>query len=109
MFGVILLSLFAIYIFHQFYWRRMNLPPGPMPLPLIGNLNILDINGIDTQLLQLKKQYGNVFTLWIPTPAIIVGGLQQLQTIFTKNGDNVAGRPYSFIMDEIFMGPYGIV
>uniref|UniRef100_A0A914Y7U4 Cytochrome P450 n=1 Tax=Panagrolaimus superbus TaxID=310955 RepID=A0A914Y7U4_9BILA len=75
MLGVILLSLFAILIFHQFYWRRLNLPPGPMPWPLIGNLPTIDMKNIDNQLLELKKEYGNVITLWLPKPTVIVGGL----------------------------------
>uniref|UniRef100_A0A914Y9T7 Cytochrome P450 n=1 Tax=Panagrolaimus superbus TaxID=310955 RepID=A0A914Y9T7_9BILA len=109
MLGVILLSLFAILIFHQFYWRRLNLPPGPMPWPLIGNIPLMDLKNIDNQLLEFKKQYGNVYTLWIPKPTVIVGGLEQLRTTFIKNGDKVSGRPYSYIMEEIFKGTYGIV
>uniref|UniRef100_A0A914PIE1 Cytochrome P450 n=2 Tax=Panagrolaimus TaxID=55784 RepID=A0A914PIE1_9BILA len=109
MFGVILLSLFGIFIFHQFYWRRLHLPPGPLPLPFIGNLYFLNLGDIDNQILSLKKQYGNLYTLWLPSPAIIVGGVEQLRTVFIKNGDKVAGRPYSFASEALFHGPYGIV
>uniref|UniRef100_A0AC35GDI3 Cytochrome P450 n=1 Tax=Panagrolaimus sp. PS1159 TaxID=55785 RepID=A0AC35GDI3_9BILA len=109
MLAVIILSLFAIFLFHQFYWRRMNLPPGPMPLPLIGNLfSTIDMGNIDNQLLELKKQYGNVLTIWIPKPTVIVGGLEQLRTVFIKNGEKVANRPCIHIIAKTFCGMYGI-
>uniref|UniRef100_A0A8C5Q2F7 Cytochrome P450 n=1 Tax=Leptobrachium leishanense TaxID=445787 RepID=A0A8C5Q2F7_9ANUR len=37
-------------------------PPGPPPLPVIGNVHLLDLKGQDYSLMKLAKKYGNVFS-----------------------------------------------
>ena len=71
---LLLIVLLAVtgFIFHQLYWRRRNLPPGPLPWPIIGNIPMLDDKDLDGQLLSWKKKYGPVMTLWLPAPTIIV-------------------------------------
>lgn len=64
-------TFLIIFLFHQLYWRRRKLPPGPFPLPIIGNIHQFDVTKGDKQLLEWKKIYGNVFTVWLPDPQIV--------------------------------------
>ncbi|KAK6017784.1 hypothetical protein OSTOST_16689 [Ostertagia ostertagi] len=72
-------ALIAILIyFLSNQWRRTTqLPPGPYPVLLIGNLpQILyygyKYGGIVPALKYFKKKYGPVFTIWIgPMPSVI--------------------------------------
>ena len=69
----VFVAFWAIFLFHQLYWRRRNLPPGPVPYPIVGKIPQLDPHNVEKQLLQWKKKYGNIITVWIPDPQIIVG------------------------------------
>ncbi len=65
---LLLLAFFTLsicYFFYNCYLKRRHLPPGPMPLPLFGNVFdfVLDPPGY-APLLKWQKRYGNVFTYW---------------------------------------------
>jgi hypothetical protein len=72
MFIFLLLSIFVAYAVYEMIWKRRKWPPGPMPLPLIGNVHQLDMRKPDVSLMKFKKQYGPIFTIFIPKPAVIV-------------------------------------
>lgn len=33
-----LIAIVFIYLFYTLYWKRRDYPPGPVPLPIVGNL-----------------------------------------------------------------------
>lgn len=72
MIWLILFTTIFAYLFHQLFWRRRNLPPGPIPYPLVGNIPSLDAGTLDKQFLSLKKKYGDVMTVWLPNPFIVI-------------------------------------
>ncbi|XP_040290554.1 cytochrome P450 2A13-like [Bufo bufo] len=72
------LGLFILIFLLIFTWRmhrrRLSLPPGPIPLPFVGNL----FQGsflLYESYLKLCKQYGPVFTVWLGnTPVVVLCG-----------------------------------
>lgn len=54
-------ALFALIAFYNFYWKRRQLPPGPTPLPLIGNLvTLARADNWEDVFIEWRKQYGDM-------------------------------------------------
>ena len=56
-------------------WRKM--PPGPQPLPLIGNKLLLHKRWPWIQMEELSKKYGGIYTIWIGRrPTVVISDPQ---------------------------------
>ncbi|XP_053573338.1 cytochrome P450 1A1 [Bombina bombina] len=70
--------------------------PGPMPLPIIGNLFSLSKNP-HISLTKMSEKYGDVMQIQIGTkPVLVLSGLETLRQALLKQGDDFAGRPDLF-------------
>ncbi|EDO46976.1 predicted protein [Nematostella vectensis] len=85
------------------------MPPGPRPLPILGNL--LQVapwmlkKQLQVELTRASKQYGSVFTLDIPGQrTIIVNSAPITRQALQANKDDFAGRPYQFTLDYLTRG-----
>ncbi|KAF1750520.1 hypothetical protein GCK72_017070 [Caenorhabditis remanei] len=93
----LLTTILAVLIVRQ-YKRARKLPPGPMALPIIGNIPQLVYQswkhkGIVPAFEFFRKQYGNVFTLWLgPFPHISISDYETNHEVFVKNGNNYKNR-----------------
>ena len=56
----------------------------------------------DDLMLKLSKTYGDVFTLWLPEPTVVITGHEILQEALNKTGDALAHRPAQFLMTQIY-------
>ncbi|KAA0053469.1 hypothetical protein IC582_008290 [Cucumis melo] len=73
--------------------RKLNLPPGPKPWPLIGNLDL--IGSLPHQSIhQLSKKYGPIMHLRFGSFPVVVGSSVEMAKIFLKTQDlNFVSRP----------------
>ncbi|PIC30048.1 hypothetical protein B9Z55_021425 [Caenorhabditis nigoni] len=107
---MILLSLFGVFLI---LWiisknqKRSKLPPGPTPLPLIGNIHqliylIWKLNGIVPTLDFYRKKYGNAYTIWLgPLPTVNITDYEMAHEIFVKNGKKCVDRQVAPIFEHI--------
>ncbi|XP_008302277.1 cytochrome P450 2K1-like [Stegastes partitus] len=80
-------------------------PPGPTPLPLLGNLLQLDTKRFHSTLLELSKKYGSVFTVYFgPKKVVVLAGYKTVKEALV-NYDGVFGdRQASQIFQEFSQG-----
>ncbi|XP_033744152.1 cytochrome P450 2B19-like [Pecten maximus] len=97
----------------KYLWNRHqrlnSLPPGPTPLPLLGNL--LDLASKDQleTYRKLREKYGDLVTLHVGSiTMVVVSGYDTLRELFVKRGEVTSDRPDLFVFREVTNGE-GIV
>ncbi|XP_069476870.1 cytochrome P450 2D15-like isoform X3 [Ambystoma mexicanum] len=71
-----------------------KLPPGPVPLPLLGNLWMLGFKMDYEKLIQLSTTYGHVYTLWLGhTPMMVVNGFHAVKEALVHHAEEFSDRP----------------
>ncbi|CAI4227255.1 unnamed protein product [Auanema sp. JU1783] len=101
--AIFLVSLFCLAIAYvaYYYWWVGKYPKGPTPIPLVGNILTFDFENSHTYLQELSKQYGDVFTIFIPQPTVCVMTYEGMKDAFVTKGDDYLGRSGLF-PDDIF-------
>nr|XP_028577805.1 cytochrome P450 2K6-like [Podarcis muralis] len=89
------------------FWNKssQNLPPGPRPLPLIGNLHIMDLKRPHRTMLKLSKQYGPVFSIQMgPRKIVVLTGYETVKEALVNQADAFADRPTFALFQELSQG-----
>ncbi|KAM5140191.1 cytochrome P450 2C18-like isoform 4-T4 [Callospermophilus lateralis] len=92
---VLVLSLSCLLLLSL--WRRSprsgKLPPGPTPLPILGNILQIDAKNISKSLSNLSKIYGPVFTLYLGMkPTVVLHGYEAVRKALVDRGEEFSGR-----------------
>lgn len=106
--GVILLPLTFILILDFFLYLR--LPPGPTPLPFIGNKLIIPSSSPWIQFEKWSRIYGPIFTLWIGRrPTVVISDANVAADFLEKRSRNFSSRPRFVVMGELYWDNAGIL
>jgi len=74
--------------------RSLPYPPGPKPLPLLGNLLQLPSKNKEKILTEWGKTYGDViYARFLQTPVLIINSLKAAQDLLDKKSSKYSDRP----------------
>ncbi|KAM6084791.1 cytochrome P450 2K4-like [Theristicus caerulescens] len=106
--GGLLFILILLILKRQHDWKshaRENFPPGPRPLPIIGNLHIIDVKRPYRTMLELSKKYGPVFSIQMGLRKIVVlSGYDTVKEALVNQADAFAGRPKIPLVEDTGKG-----
>ncbi|XP_076351965.1 steroid 17-alpha-hydroxylase/17,20 lyase-like isoform X1 [Tachypleus tridentatus] len=101
---------FLTFLLIRHFLKIRKYPPGPFPLPFLGNL--LEFNGKKPPFIKMtnwQKKYGPVFTLWVGRPAIIVNNWEVTRDALIVKRNEVIGRNKTLLAEIIKQGYEDIV
>ncbi|KAM5145952.1 cytochrome P450 2G1-like [Mantella aurantiaca] len=89
----LVLSSLILHLVVRIFWTRRHLPPGPTPLPLLGN--ILEFRGGDilNSMMKIREKYGDIFTIYLGSrPVVVVNGFTAVKEVYLDRGDDFLAR-----------------
>ncbi|KAM9316377.1 cytochrome P450 2K1-like [Gastrophryne carolinensis] len=106
---LVLLILFLVKSSHDSKRNIHNFPPGPKPLPLIGNLHMLNLKRPYLSFLEFSKTYGSVFSVQIGMKKIVIlCGYETVKEALVNYAEEFSERPDIPIFQDITKG-YGVL
>ncbi|XP_031200483.1 cytochrome P450 2C40-like isoform X1 [Mastomys coucha] len=106
-FVVVVLSLSFLLLLS--FWRqssgRGKLPPGPTPLPIIGNFHLIDKKNIHQSFSNFSKTYGPVYTLYFGSqPTVVLYGYEAIKEALIDHGEEFSGRGRFPMFEKVSKG-----
>ncbi|XP_054838792.1 cytochrome P450 2J2-like [Eublepharis macularius] len=102
--GILIALLACLLILHflkQLSSRR-NYPPGPLRLPIIGSVWRLGFRLSKDLLIQMAKQYGNIYIIWLGSkPVIVLSGFEAVKEGLINHSKDFADRPVTPFLKAI--------
>ncbi|XP_068094328.1 cytochrome P450 2C8-like isoform X2 [Hyperolius riggenbachi] len=92
-----------------FIWRKpkryQSLPPGPAPLPVLGNPKYIGDRAACKYFPELSKKYGPIFTIWkLSDPVVVLYGYDVIKDALLNHGEMFSGRPPAPVIDAYSKG-----
>ncbi|KAL0972846.1 hypothetical protein UPYG_G00195460 [Umbra pygmaea] len=106
----IIITVVVIILLRKYFGKQSHgrLPPGPWPIPLLGNLLQIDLKRPDKSYLELSKKYGSVFTVWLGTkPVVVISGYQAIKEALVNQGEEFNGR-YNVAISMKLLNEHGV-
>nr|XP_034973342.1 cytochrome P450 2A13-like [Zootoca vivipara] len=92
-------------------WRQMHrksqMPPGPTPLPFIGNLLQVNTSDMYHSLMKIREKYGPVYTIHLgPRRVVVLCGYDAVKEALVDQAEEFGGRGELAVFNWLFRG-YG--
>ncbi|XP_053123276.1 cytochrome P450 2G1-like isoform X2 [Hemicordylus capensis] len=85
--------------------QRRHLPPGPTPLPILGNLLQLKAHDMLGSFKKLRDQYGPVFTVHLgPRRVVVLYGYKAIKEALVDHAEEFSGRGHLATVDDFVQG-----
>ncbi|XP_047428367.1 cytochrome P450 2K1-like isoform X2 [Mugil cephalus] len=106
LFGIV----FGLLVLNLLYSKpSLREPPGPRPLPLLGNLLQMDLKKLDQALFELSKKYGPVFRVYFgPKKVVVLAGYRAVKQALVNHADEFGNREITPIFYDFNKG-HGIL
>ncbi|XP_063771237.1 cytochrome P450 2K6-like [Pseudophryne corroboree] len=101
--------LFLTYVYNNRKQNYKNFPPGPKPLPIIGNLHMFDMSKPINTFLELSKKYGPVYSVQLGMKKmVILSGYDTIKDALVNHAEEFSDRPDAPIITKLIKD-YGII
>ncbi|XP_063771246.1 cytochrome P450 2K6-like [Pseudophryne corroboree] len=99
--AVVILFLSYVYNYREQH-KYKNFPPGPKPLPIIGNIHMIDMANPHKTFIQLSKMYGPVFSVQLGMmKAVILCGYDAIKDALVNHAEEFADRPRTPVLAKL--------
>lgn len=97
----LLLPILAIIVHDVWLWKRM--PPGPPPIPFLGNKRQVPSRHPWIKFQEWSQTYGPMFTIWFGRrPTVIISDPHVAVALMEKRSQKYSSRPRFVVMGEIY-------
>ncbi|KAF6339166.1 hypothetical protein mRhiFer1_003604 [Rhinolophus ferrumequinum] len=97
--------LLLVDLMHRCIRWAARYPPGPISLPGLGNLLQLDFQNMLFSVNQLRRRFGDVFSLQIAwTPVVVINGPAAVQEALVNQSEDTSDRPPMPVYEHLGFG-----
>ncbi|XP_053550312.1 cytochrome P450 2W1 [Bombina bombina] len=92
-------------LFSYYKGNKYHLPPGPTPLPIIGNLHLVGTKRQDLVFMKLAEKYGPIFTFYLgSSPAVVLVGYDVMKEALLNSSYDFGNRAPVPLIDNFQHG-----